>query len=67
MKVISIPDFLAQTEPLPLLDVRSPSEFAHGHIPGASNLPLFSDEERAEVGTLYKQVNQEQAFLRGLD
>lgn len=50
-----------------LLDVRTPAEFAQGHIPGALNLPLFSNEERAEVGTLYKQVNPERAFLRGLD
>ncbi len=50
-----------------MLDVRSPSEFAQGHIPGAKNLPLFTDEERAEVGTLYKQVSPEKAFMRGLD
>ncbi len=35
----------------PILDVRSPAEFAQGHIPGALNLPLFSDAERAAVGT----------------
>ena len=51
----------------PLLDVRTPSEYRQGHIPGALNLPLFSDEERVEVGTLYKQVSPEKAFLRGLD
>ena len=39
----------------PLVDVRSPSEFARGHWPGAVNLPLFSDDERAAVGTCYKQ------------
>lgn len=50
-----------------LLDVRTPAEFEQGHIPGAINLPLFSNEERAEVGTLYKQQSQEAAFLRGLD
>ena len=50
-----------------LLDVRTPAEYAQGHVPGALNLPLFSDEERAEVGTLYKQVSPERAFLRGLD
>ena len=38
-----------------LVDVRSPSEFAKAHWPGAVNLPLFDDEGRAEVGTLYKQ------------
>ncbi|RMF29077.1 MAG: tRNA 2-selenouridine(34) synthase MnmH [Bacteroidetes bacterium] len=50
-----------------LLDVRTPAEFARGHIPGALNLPLFSDDERAEVGTLYKQTSPEAALLRGLE
>ena len=50
----------------PLLDVRSPAEFAQGHIPGAINLPLFDDAERAEIGTLYKQRGREAAVLRGL-
>jgi tRNA 2-selenouridine synthase len=56
--------FLA--EPGPLLDVRSPAEFRQGHIPGARSLPLFSDEERAEIGTLYKEAGREAAVLRGL-
>ena len=49
-----------------LLDVRTPAEFAQGHIPGARNLPLFSDPERAEVGTLYKRQGRQAAVLRGL-
>ena len=40
-----------------LIDVRTPSEFALDHIPGACNLPVLSDEERAQIGTLYKQVS----------
>lgn len=51
----------------PIIDVRSPAEFEAGHIPGALNIPLFSNEERAEVGTLYKQSGQEPAILRGLE
>jgi len=39
-----------------IIDVRSPSEFAEDHIPGAINLPVLDDAERAEVGTIYKQV-----------
>ncbi len=35
-----------------VIDVRSPSEFAEDHVPGAINLPVLSDVERAEVGTL---------------
>lgn len=50
-----------------LIDVRTPAEFTAGHIPGAINIPLFSNVERAEVGTLYKQVGQRAAMLRGLD
>lgn len=38
-----------------IIDVRSPSEFAEDHIPGAINLPVLSDLQRAEVGTIYKQ------------
>lgn len=50
-----------------MLDVRSPEEFARGHIPGAHNLPLFSDEERAAVGTLYKHQGRRAAVRRGLE
>lgn len=52
---------------LPVLDVRSPAEFARGHIPGAHSFPLFTDEERAIIGTLYKQEGRDQAFLKGLE
>ncbi|MEO1796363.1 MAG: tRNA 2-selenouridine(34) synthase MnmH [Pseudomonadota bacterium] len=40
-----------------IIDVRSPSEFAEDHVPGAINLPVLDDVERAEVGTIYKQVS----------
>ncbi len=50
----------------PLIDLRSPAEFAQGHIPGATNLPLFNNDERAEVGTLYKQQGRQAAVLHGL-
>src|ERR1700759_4202769 len=52
---------------MPIADVRTPAEFAHGHIPGAFNLPLFSNEERVLVGTTYKQVGKEAAILLGFD
>ncbi len=61
------PTFLQKAEALPVVDVRSPGEFAQGHIPGAVNIPLFSNEERAQVGTTYKQVSQEEALLLGLE
>jgi tRNA 2-selenouridine synthase len=50
----------------PMVDVRSPAEFSQGHLPGAINLPLFSDAERAEIGTLYKQQGRRQAVVQGL-
>jgi len=49
----------------PLIDVRSPGEYNKGHIIGAHNIPLFSDAERADVGTIYKQISREKAEERG--
>ena len=40
-----------------IIDVRSPAEYADDHVPGAISCPVLSDEERARVGTLYKQVS----------
>jgi len=40
-----------------IIDVRTPSEFAEDHVPGAVNRPVLSDEERARIGTLHKQVS----------
>ena len=48
------------------LDVRSPGEFAKGHIPGAVNVPLFDDEERAVVGTRYKNHGRDSAVQVGM-
>jgi len=50
-----------------ILDVRSPKEFEHARIPGAINLPLFTDDERAVVGTLYKQLGHDTAVLKGFE
>ncbi len=41
-----------------IIDVRSPGEFAEDHVPGAINLPVLSDEERAQVGTIYVQTSR---------
>ncbi len=49
----------------PIIDVRSPGEYDHGHIPSAINIPLFSNEERALVGTVYKQQSSEAAITLG--
>lgn len=64
---LSVEEFLNQSESLPVIDVRSPREFAHAHLPGAVNIPLFDNEERALVGTKYKQGGKDAAVLLGLD
>lgn len=48
-----------------VLDVRSPSEFAEDHVPGAVNLPVLDDAQRVEVGTRYKQVSAFEARRLG--
>lgn len=50
-----------------LIDVRSPEEFEQFHLPGSINLPLLSNEERKEIGTMYKRISQEKAKERGLE
>ncbi|MBT3985665.1 tRNA 2-selenouridine(34) synthase MnmH [archaeon] len=49
------------------VDVRSPLEFEEDHIPGAINIPLLSNEERAIVGTIYKKESQQKAVDKGLE
>lgn len=63
----TINDFLQLANRYPVFDVRSPGEYNHAHIPGAISLPLFTDEERKQVGTAYKQQSREQAIKIGLD
>ncbi|WP_080875438.1 tRNA 2-selenouridine(34) synthase MnmH [Oceanobacillus timonensis] len=50
-----------------LVDVRSPQEFAEFRIPGSINIPVFDNEERVEVGKIYKQVGPEAAKEKGLE
>ena len=66
---ISIEELLSLKDKneLTLIDVRSPSEFKEATIPGSMNIPFFNDEERAEVGTIYKQVSVDAAKERGLE
>ena len=67
-KRITIEHFLAtKDDETIVIDVRTPAEFAQGHIVGALNLPLFTDEERVIVGTAYKKQSPEKALLVGLD
>ncbi|OPX28103.1 MAG: tRNA 2-selenouridine(34) synthase MnmH [Candidatus Cloacimonas sp. 4484_143] len=63
---ISIEDFLQKSKNLPIIDVRTPAEFMKGHIPGAINIPIFSNEERAIVGTKYKQESRDTAMAEAM-
>jgi tRNA 2-selenouridine synthase len=63
---ISVIRFLELSEFIPVIDVRSPLEFNTGHIPGAVNIPLFNDVQRAAVGTKYKKEGRIPAILEGL-
>ena len=64
---IIIEDFLKLAGNYPVLDVRSPGEYKHAHILNAYSLPLFTDDERKQVGTAFKQQSRETAIKIGLD
>ena len=66
-KILSIEDFLYTETQLPIVDVRSPIEFQKGHIPGAINIPLFTNKERALVGICYKKNGHDDAVELGLE
>lgn len=67
-KVIDIKLFLENSNSkYTVIDVRSSGEFEQGHIPGAINIPLFDNEERAAVGTLYKKTGRQPAILKGME
>ncbi len=51
----------------PLIDVRSPDEHYKGNMPNSLNIPLFDNEERSIVGTVYKNYGREKAVIQGLD
>ena len=67
LQSVSAEQFWQLAKNIPIIDVRSPSEFRQGHIPSAVNLPLFNDDERATIGTTYKQVGRQEAVLKGID
>lgn len=62
-----IQEFLKKAKENPVLDVRSLAEHEYGKIPGAISFPLFSNEERGEIGILYKRQGREAAIKRGLE
>ena len=64
---IPVEQFVQLSQTHTVIDVRSNAEYNHAHIPGARSIPLFNDEERATVGTIYKQQSREEAIKKGLD
>jgi tRNA 2-selenouridine synthase len=66
LEKIPVEKFLELSESIPVCDVRSPSEYNSGHIPGAINIPLFNDLERKAVGIKYKNEGRIPAILEGL-
>ena len=50
----------------PLIDVRSPSEYYKGHLPNSINIPLFDNDERSIIGTIYKKEGRKKAVIEGL-
>ncbi len=64
---VTIEEFLKRAAELPVLDVRAPKEYAVGHIPQAHSFPIFDDDQRATIGTAYKQQGHDPAVLLGLD
>lgn len=65
--ILNIEQFLLKAESIPVVDVRSPAEFENGHIPGVFSIPIFTNEERAIVGTNYKKNGKENAIMNGLE
>lgn len=67
VKRLRISEFLEKSKGQCILDVRSQGEYERSHIPTAINIPLFNNIERAQVGTIYKQVGKQEAILKGLE
>jgi tRNA 2-selenouridine synthase len=67
--ILPITDFIDRLidQSYTLIDARSESEYMHGHIPGALNIPLLKDDQRKIVGTIYKNHGHESAVLKGFE
>lgn len=64
---ISVKEALQKKEDAIFIDTRAPIEFAEDNLPNAINVPILNNEERAIVGTIYKQVSQEKAIDIGME
>ncbi len=67
MTILKVDEFISKMKEHVVLDIRTPAEFKEGHLPNAISFPLFSDEERVIVGTIYKQQGRDTAVLKGLE
>lgn len=67
MAALKAEEFIEKSRGKAILDIRTPEEFRLGHIPGAMSFPLFDNDERAVVGTIYKQKGKSPAVLAGLE
>ncbi|WPR74317.1 tRNA 2-selenouridine(34) synthase MnmH [Algoriphagus sp. NG3] len=66
-QTISLEEYWDLKNQYPLIDARSEGEFAQSHIPGAVNIPILNNQERIEVGTLYKDQGSEEATIKGFE
>ncbi len=66
MQTIALQEVI-QKKNVVFIDTRTPGEFEEDHIPGAVNIPIFSNEERAVVGTMYTQESKEKAIEKGIE
>lgn len=66
-QLITLQEFWKLRKQIPLIDARSEGEFEQSHIPRAFNLPILTNQERIEVGTLYKTKGSEEATLKGFE
>lgn len=65
--LITLDEFWNLRKVLPIIDARSEGEFMQSHIPGSYNLPILTNSERIEVGTLYKKKGAQEATLKGFE
>ncbi len=66
-QIVEIEEFIELAKQFIVIDVRTPAEFAQGHIHNAINIPIFSNDERAQIGILYKNSGRKTAIKKGLD
>tara|TARA_R110002012_G_scaffold234030_2_gene407549 strand:- start:79316 stop:80380 length:1065 start_codon:yes stop_codon:yes gene_type:complete len=66
-QLISLDEFWSLRDHFPVIDARSEREFDQSHIPGSINIPILNNNERIQVGTLYKERGPEEATIKGFE